>query len=97
MSAAASASIESSVKDHISLILAGKALEGLEKYYAEDAVMQENDQPPRVGKATNRAFEQDFFSKVTTVRTFANDGYVVSGNRAFVVWRVDIDHAEWGQ
>jgi hypothetical protein len=21
---------------------------------------------------------------------------VVSGNRAFVVWRVDIDHAEWG-
>ena len=22
--------------------------------------------------------------------------YVVSGNRAFVVWRVDIDHAEWG-
>jgi ketosteroid isomerase-like protein len=96
MSAAASASIESSVKDHISLILAGKALEGLEKYYAEDAVMQENDQPPRVGKATNRAFEQDFFSKVTTVRTLANDGYVVSGNRAFVVWRVDIDHAEWG-
>ena len=96
MSATASPSIESSVKDHISLILAGKALEGLEKYYAEDAVMQENDQPPRVGKATNRAFEQDFFSKVTTVRTFANDGYVVSGNRAFVVWRVDIDHAEWG-
>ena len=91
MSATASSSIESSVKDHISLILAGKALEGLEKYYAEDAVMQENDQPPRVGKAANRAFEQDFFSKVTTVRTFANDGYVVSGNRAFVVWRVDID------
>src|SRR6478752_2316378 len=96
MSAAPSASIESSVKDHISLILAGKALEGLEKYYAEDAVMQENDQPPRDSKATNRAFEQDFFSKVTTVRTLANDGYVVSGNRAFVVWRVDIDHAEWG-
>jgi ketosteroid isomerase-like protein len=96
MSAAASASIESSVKDHISLILAGKALEAFEKYYAEDAVMQENDQPPRVGKATNRAFEQDFLSKVTAMRTYANDGYVVSGNRAFVVWRVDIDHAEWG-
>jgi hypothetical protein len=45
MSATASASIEASVKDHISLILAGKALEGLEKYYAEDAVMQENGQP----------------------------------------------------
>ena len=30
------------------------------------------------------------------MRTYANDGYVVSGNRAFVVWRLDIDHAEWG-
>ena len=30
------------------------------------------------------------------MRTFANDGYVVSGNRVFVVWRLDIDHAEWG-
>ena len=46
--------------------------------------------------STNRAFEQDFLSKVTAMRTYANDGYVVSGNRAFVVWRLDIDHAEWG-
>ena len=34
--------------------------------------------------------------KVTAMRTYADDGYVVSGNRAFVVWRLDIDHAEWG-
>ena len=46
--------------------------------------------------STNRAFEQDFPSKVTAMRTYANDCYVVSGNRAFVVWRLDIDHAEWG-
>lgn len=96
MSATDNASIESSVKDHIRLILAGKALDAFEKYYAEDAVMQENDQPPRVGKATNRAFEQDFMSKITAMRTLASDGYVVSGNMAYVVWRTDIDHAEWG-
>ena len=37
------------------MILAGKAMEAFEKYYADDIVMQENDQPPRVGKAANRA------------------------------------------
>lgn len=36
------------------LILSGRALEGLEKHYAEDAVMQENFDPPTVGKPANR-------------------------------------------
>ena len=36
------------------MILSGKALEAFEKFYADDLVMQENDQPPRIGKAANR-------------------------------------------
>jgi ketosteroid isomerase-like protein len=96
MNNTATASIETSVKDLISLVLAGKPIEAFDKYYAEDVVMQENDQEPRVGKAANRAFEQDFMSKVKAVRTYASDGYLVSGNKAFVIWRVDLDHAEWG-
>jgi hypothetical protein len=24
------------------------------------------------------------------------DGYVISGNKAFIVYRIDADHAEWG-
>jgi len=89
--------IENDVKDLIALVQAGKALEAFEKYYAEDCTMQENDQPPRVGKAANRAFEQDFLAKIQAVRTYACDGVVVSGDRAYVVWRVDIDHADWGK
>lgn len=88
--------IKQDVQDLVGLVLAGKALEAFERYYAEDCTMQENDQPPRVGKAANRAFEQDFLSKIKHVRTYTCDGTIVSGNRAFIVWRVDIDHESWG-
>lgn len=50
------------------LILSGRALEGFEKYYAEDAVMQENFDPPTLGKEANRRRETAFFESVTRVR-----------------------------
>ena len=31
-----------------------------EKYYADDCVMQENDDDPRKGKEANRAYEKNF-------------------------------------
>jgi hypothetical protein len=52
--------------------------------------------PPRVGKAACRAFEADFLSKIKAVRTYVCDGYVISGNKAFIVYRIDADHADWG-
>jgi hypothetical protein len=42
------------------------------------------------------AFEEDFVSKVKAIRTLACDGYVISGSKAFIVYRVDVDHADWG-
>lgn len=91
------ADIETLVKDLVALVLAGRALEAFEKYYADDCEMQENDQPPRVGKAANRAFEEDFLANIQHVRNYTCAGVTVSQNRAFVVWRVDIDHAAWGK
>jgi hypothetical protein len=66
------------------------------RYYADDVTMQENEQPPRVGKPACRAFEVDFLSKIKAVRTYVCDGYVISGNKAFIVYRIDADHADWG-
>ncbi len=40
------------------LILDGQALTAFETFYAEDVVMQENSDPPTVGKAANREREQ---------------------------------------
>jgi ketosteroid isomerase-like protein len=57
----------------IAKVVGGKALEAFDRYYADDVTMQENEQPPRVGKAACRAFEEDFLSKIKTVRTYVCD------------------------
>lgn len=49
------------------LILEGKTLEALERFYAPDVQMQENDQPPRKGKALCIETEQDNLSRVSVV------------------------------
>jgi ketosteroid isomerase-like protein len=87
---------KAAIEDLIAKVVGGKALEAFDRYYADDVTMQENEQPPRVGKAACRAFEEDFLSKIKAVRTYVCDGYVISRNKAYVVYRIDADHAEWG-
>jgi ketosteroid isomerase-like protein len=55
---------KAAVEDLIAKVVGGKALEAFDRYYADDVTMQENEQPPRVGKAACRAFEEDFLSKI---------------------------------
>ena len=87
---------KAAVEDLIAKVVGGRALEAFDRYYADDVTMQENEQPPRAGKAACRAFEEDFLSKIKAVRTYVCDGYVISGNKAFIVYRIDADRAEWG-
>jgi ketosteroid isomerase-like protein len=87
---------KTAVEDLIAKVVGGKALDAFDRYYADDVNMQENDQPPRVGKAACRAFEEEFLSKIKAVRTYVCDGYVISGDKAFIVYRIDADHADWG-
>jgi ketosteroid isomerase-like protein len=55
---------KAAVEDLIAKVVGGKALEAFDSYYADDVTMQENEQPPRTGKAACRAFEADFLSKI---------------------------------
>jgi len=45
-------------------VLTGGALDAFEEFYADDVVMQENSDPPFVGKDVNRKREQEFFASV---------------------------------
>lgn len=45
-------------------ILAGQIVETFEKFYADDIVMIENNEEPRVGKAANRQYEEAFVANV---------------------------------
>jgi putative lipase involved disintegration of autophagic bodies len=51
-------------KDIYNLIGQGKLMDAFEKYYAENVVMQELGEEPRLGKEANRKYELDFLESV---------------------------------
>lgn len=59
--------LKENVNDLLGLIGQGKMLDAFEKYYADDVIMQENNEEPRVGKDVNRKFEQEFISGIEKV------------------------------
>lgn len=67
------------------LILDGRALEAFEQFYSDDIVMQENTDPPVVGKERNRAREQAFFGALSDIGVTLL-GSAVSGDVAYSEW-----------
>jgi len=59
--------LHSNVNGLVDMLKSGQMLDAFEKYYADDVVMQENNEPPRVGKIKNREFEKDFISNIEAV------------------------------
>lgn len=78
------------------LVMQGKSLEAFEKYYDDDVLMQENFNPPTVGKSANREREKEFYSKVTDFRLAEVHGVGVGKDISFVKWHYDYTHSEWG-
>lgn len=68
MISAESSTIESDfntfVEDFQALLKAGKTIEAIEKYYADDVQVQENNDAPRVGKSTILAHEKSNIDRV---------------------------------
>lgn len=88
--------IRKKLKELNQLVLKGKPLEAFELFYHQEVVMQENEQPPTIGKPANRIREQSFFSNVTEFRSADVLATAVDGNVSFVVWKYDYTHREWG-
>lgn len=80
---------EQSDRELNQLILQGKAMEGFERFYADDVSMQENNDPPTVGKAANRDREIAFFGSIEKVNGFALNGEGYGGNNGFSEWHMD--------
>src|SRR5258706_11482532 len=88
--------IEERIKNLNSLILEGKSMDGFEKYYDDQVVMQENELPPTVGKEANRNRELLFFSNITEFRGAKVLNLSAGENISFVTWHFDYTHKEWG-
>jgi ketosteroid isomerase-like protein len=71
-------------------ILSGRALDAFDRFYAEDLVMQENDEEPRVGKAVNRKFEEDFFSSIKEFHGATLGAVAVGDGVTFSEWTFDV-------
>jgi hypothetical protein len=59
--------LQLNINGFLDMLQKGQMLEAFEKYYADDVIMQENNEPPRVGKDKNREFEKEFLSGVEAV------------------------------
>jgi hypothetical protein len=90
--------IRESVNDLNDMILQGAILDAFDKYYAEGVVMQDGEQPERVGFKDCRAFEEAFVGNLTAFRGAEVKSVTVDeeNGTAAIEWHFDYSHAEWG-
>ncbi len=88
--------ISKALDELIALVSQGKPMEAFDLYYHDDLEKADLDGITHKGKAVNHQIGLDLLSKVTFVRDFTAVGKVVKGNRSFLVWSLDFDHADNG-
>lgn len=74
------------VKNLISLVEQRRFLEAIQEVYAEDATMQENNDPPRVGLAALLEREKQFLNSIQQIHVSRADSFLVDGDRAAINW-----------
>ncbi len=77
-------------------ILEGRTLEAFEEMYADNVVMQENNNPPVVGKDANRQREKEFFGNITAFHGAEVKNVATGENLSMVEWTMEYEHKEWG-
>lgn len=87
---------ETNIQELNDLILSGKAIEGFDKFYADEVVMQENSAAATIGKAANRKRELDFFGLITEFREAQVLSVGCSRDKTYVEWSFDYTHKDWG-
>lgn len=88
--------LKNKIEELNSLIVQGKAMEGFEKFYDNNVIMQENGMEPTIGKEANRRREEEFFGNVTEFRSADPLNVTVGGECTMVEWHFDYTHREWG-
>ena len=83
----------SRLDEFIAVVESGDHAGAIERYYTEDASMQENTAPPRVGRDVLVAHERAALERVKSV-TSTCVASIVEGDRVAINWIFDfIDHA----
>jgi hypothetical protein len=89
--------ISTKLDELISLVSEGKPMEAFAKFYHPDLEKADLDGIVHKGKQENERIGFELLSKVKHVRDFTAVGKVIKGNRSFLVWSLDFDHADQGK
>ncbi|MDO9358824.1 MAG: nuclear transport factor 2 family protein [Polaromonas sp.] len=74
------------VQAFIHLVEQGRYVEAIEQFYAPDASMQENSQPPRQGRDTLVAYEKAVMAACSAMRTLPVESFLVDGDFVVIHW-----------
>jgi hypothetical protein len=88
--------IAAALDEIVALAAAGQPMDAFEKYYHDDLEKTDLDGIPVKGKTKNREIGLELLSKVRAVRDFSRVGQVIRGDRSFLIWSLDFDHADNG-
>ena len=68
----------------IAAVKAGRYVEAIRDFYHEDATMQENGKPPRVGRAALVANEERAMARVASIRTISLEAFFAGGDNVAI-------------
>ena len=74
------------VHDFIAVVEQGHYIEAIERFYAADASMQENGEPPRRGRETLVAYERAVMAACSAMRTLPVKSVLVDGDLVVIHW-----------
>ena len=92
----ASALLLGKVTELNQMLVENRPLEAFEKFYHPAVVMQENHEPPTIGKEANRRREEKFYSNITDLRRNIPMKVAYGEDHTMVEWLMDFTHKEWG-
>jgi SnoaL-like domain len=75
----------------IARVEAGAHVQAIEEFYTENASMQENDAPPRVGRALLAANEAAVMQRVRTVVSRCIGQPLANGDQVAIRWTFDFE------
>lgn len=82
------------VEAFIAMVESGHYVEAIENFYTSDASMQENLNPPRVGRDVLAEHERQALTRVKGIRTLPGSWFVMEHDRVVVHWVFEITNLD---
>jgi len=79
------------VESFMALVEAGQYVDAIERFYAANASMQENGDPPRVGRDLLVAGERRVMSHFQAIKAARQGQPLIAGDRVAIHWRFEFN------